>query len=1403
MGEVYLPASAAAGVKPQRYTSCRITKEEDDMAPAVDLVFNLDPGEDEWTVTGPTPESPPHKASNPLNDSELLALLVALRDSVSLAVALDSPEAKDDEAVLEALALRIAGRLTPVLLSEPARQEVIRRMNQVDHGRPRLLLRVRDAGALGDQALALPWELITPAPGLFAVREANLDIVREAVADGAPTLPNPTGPLTVAVTIAAPEDQTRLDYERESFRLQGALTALGQSVAFSDLGGVADFVEVVAGHKASAVHFSGHGLPGELVFEDDYGLSEKIAIDELLRRLRLTLAEPETFPRLFFLASCHGATGSRVPVQSAVEETAASASAGSTRQPKEDLAAALGQGPSTAATLHRSGFVQVIGYFGPVGDELCTRAEEAFYGALAAGKTMLHSAAEARATLSEPLAIDGQRIRYPLGWAQLAVYHRGPDRPLAVPGKQGKGRLREVFRRRLVQVSGLPVLEHGFIGRRALQHEIRRRVEKEGRRLIVLQGLGGLGKTALASQLLSRTFAPDRQDQLILRGRDLEGEADPIARLRAQAEEHGNVHKLPLWEERLKRLREEIPDSIPGFTATIAELRQDRSGLVLYVDNAESLQDGPKTQDPKALGSWKPAALEWWNEMERLAEDGLVLVSTRYGWKGLHPRSSIPMDPMSPADVLRMLDTFESFEPLPRWDRERLARRADGHPRTLEFLDRLVQERLLDQGPGFEVRDPWTDLIEPVLPRHSEEIRADLLLEELWERLTPAGREHAVQVGVLRASAPHSVIEGLGTATGELIRTGVLTRFREQGLSEQGMEWLDRWGLHSLVRSFVEGKTGEADLQNAHLAAGVAYEVWLKEPKARWLDHVEGIHHLHAVGEGDRAWTMVREYALWLRDRARYREALVLLETCEAAGTTGEQLALALVLHAQMRRQLGERSLDLARTLDRALELAFSDEVKGPVLAEYGGLRHDRGEYSQAEDLLRRSVEAMERSVGAWHPEYGVALHELAVMLSSQCKYVEAESLLRRSLEVKEKSFGVSHHSYGASLHTLAGVLSRQGKYVEAESLFLQSLEVKEKSLGVLHPAYATSLHELAGTPFRQGKYVEAESLLRQALEIKEKSLGVSHPSLCMTLMNLAGVLGDQGKAEEGEPFLERVLDIALDVHGPTHPDVAKILNMLAQLQAALDRPEAPETAARALAALEATLGVDHPTTREVAPILQGIISGGGASDLHSRLVAQARAAARRGDLPGAISAQEQAIELGRVVEEGQEALVALSVELFNLAGYYGQARRHEDAVRALEEVVALDERTGHPDLGSDRQALDRARQMAAFSPEEWEAFAAAQGVVAHIASLANQARDGAIAALQGEADWDSLIASTEAVAAQAAEGEADGSPWLALAIYLRAVVALLRGEPVPEVSPAFAEHLAAVEAAASYSGSS
>jgi tetratricopeptide (TPR) repeat protein len=184
---------------------------------------------------------------------------------------------------------------------------------------------------------------------------------------------------------------------------------------------------------------------------------------------------------------------------------------------------------------------------------------------------------------------------------------------------------------------------------------------------------------------------------------------------------------------------------------------------------------------------------------------------------------------------------------------------------------------------------------------------------------------------------------------------------------------------------------------------------------------------------------------------------------------------------------------------------------------------------------------------------------------------------------------------------------------------------------------------------------------------------------------------------------------------------------------------------------------------------------------------------------------------LARQAGEGREALVALSVALFNLGIYYQQADRHDQAVRALEEVVALDERTGHPDLEQDREALRSARMLAAMSPEERErlrGFAAqAEQTMAQMTpeehaaleqasveqmlhTMAGQIGEAASAALRGQVDRAELMDRLKELARQLSGDEQLGAARHDAIAYVQAIVALLNNRPVPNIPAAYKEYI-------------
>ncbi|MEE8525438.1 MAG: SIR2 family protein, partial [Thermoanaerobaculia bacterium] len=696
---------------------------------------------------------------DPLADEELVAAIAELRERGSRALPTDEhgalvPGARPLAAALREQAARIGETLAAKLLSPAARQQL--RTAVGGAGRPALLrLRVavtgdRDLGALtarADRLLALPWELLRVADR-FPVEDHTLDVAREAVVPNLVGLEEPTEPLSIVATVAAPVGAVELDYEGEMYRLWRALGEDEQRLAVTDLGTVEDLAAAVKEHHPAVVHFTGHGLPGELLFEDEAARPKRVPVADLARDLR-DAAEGRGLPSLIYLSSCHGASAGAAAPAATGQRSAESPTeepAGAEQPERMVDVAAVATEPSTAAALHRTGFSQVVAYFGPVGDAQASRTSAAFYAALADGTTARAALRGARKAAVEPLAdSDGvQRALYPLGWAQLVLYHRGADGPTAVASAAADARVRTPRRRIFERIDkaggservegnvGVQQLRFGFIGRRWPRGEALRRW-RAGERVLVVEGLGGLGKTALCGELL-RLFGRELPI-LALDGRFAGAQPKPILALwqEVQAARQGDA-----WSAELAAVQQGGLGGVQ-LAEAVALLARHIGGLIVYLDDAESLQEAPA---PGAtLGRWRDDEIRsWWRSLVSLAERGgrfALVASSRYRPEDTPEDALLNLPPMSRWEIVRLMTWLPTLRRLPPEDREWLTERVDGHPRTIEYLEVLAKRKSESLAPpGQAFRGNWRQqVLEPILEVAGQELDADLLLSQVWEAL--------------------------------------------------------------------------------------------------------------------------------------------------------------------------------------------------------------------------------------------------------------------------------------------------------------------------------------------------------------------------------------------------------------------------------------------------------------------------------------------------------------------------------------------------------------------------------------------------------------------------------------------------------------------------------------------
>jgi tetratricopeptide (TPR) repeat protein len=316
------------------------------------------------------------------------------------------------------------------------------------------------------------------------------------------------------------------------------------------------------------------------------------------------------------------------------------------------------------------------------------------------------------------------------------------------------------------------------------------------------------------------------------------------------------------------------------------------------------------------------------------------------------------------------------------------------------------------------------------------------------------------------------------------------------------------------------------------------------------------------------------------------------------------------------------------------------------------------------------------------------ALHEKAAALMAEGRLPEAEEAYREIVRRVEHAVGAKSPGYGAALYELSRVLSAQDEHGEAEALLRRALAVFGAEPGAGHPSYGQTLATLSGVLGAQDRFKEAEGVLVEGLEAQRQALGGDHLLTAPTLTNLAIALVQEQRLEEAEPLVIRSLDITEEALGHGHEETARILTILAQVQAALGKTEASATARRALDALVAAHGEDHPRVQDLRPVLSEIaepsaeidaLLAEGARALEARdadraiavlapLLEQAR---RDGLLPLEASASGMLAQALFVTGKKPEALLLVGRAL-TIAQEAGQ----EDAIAHFRELLEVMEQT-------------------------------------------------------------------------------------------------------------------------------
>ena len=131
-----------------------------------------------------------------------------------------------------------------------------------------------------------------------------------------------------------------------------------------------------------------------------------------------------------------------------------------------------------------------------------------------------------------------------------------------------------------------------------------------------------------------------------------------------------------------------------------------------------------------------------------------------------------------------------------------------------------------------------------------------------------------------------------------------------------------------------------------------------------------------------------------------------------------------------------------------------------------------------------------------------------------------------KALPIQRRAYGAEAYQTAEIINNLAGVYRRQGVYDRALELYKEAFEIRKKILGEQHPDLATSYNNIGLLYLDKKEWIQSMEYLEQALSIYEESLGKDHAYTATVYHNIARVyMGekDYSKAVDYEQMAVRI----------------------------------------------------------------------------------------------------------------------------------------------------------------------------------------------------------------------------------------------------------------------------------------
>ncbi|ODS40402.1 hypothetical protein BEH94_01655 [Candidatus Altiarchaeales archaeon WOR_SM1_SCG] len=660
-----------------------------------------------------------------------------------------------------------------------------------------------------------------------------------------------------------------------------------------------------------------------------------------------------------------------------------------------------------------------------------------------------------------------------------------------------------------INPSAMPDVSGYFVGKRDERCELLNLLKDTQKRIIIVQGLAGMGKTSLASKVVSENM--DRFYAVFpFSIREYDGFDFLLRDINDFLVKNGDNSLQGIWNN-------------PGIKAPakidfLINALSKRDYLFIF-DNFEDLLDENREINDKEF----KMLLE---KIQKTKHKSKVVVTTRFNFELSEGRyagalGGVVVDRFNEYGTIRFLNNL-GLQNLDYKTKKKIHKRTGGHPFAIERFSTLTKKYSADS----------------ILKDDSlfKEDMENKLTSKLYDAVTPPEQEVLRKCSVLSGAFPLDAVKHFG---GTL---RILNNLVDMHLIEHD-ERFDMYFIHRIIVDVAYGKfKNDEERRKAHKLAGEFY-LNLNRP-------VEAIDQFYLAEEFRKVIEVTKNIYQYLVSIGLWDEAI---KKCEQGIEASKQVddrgyeSKFLIGLGNMYFYRGDynKAIELYNQSLKIAEKLKDKRVIAKILHQLGYIHYQQGDYTEALKKYNQSLKINEELKDKSGMAY--TLHNLGMIHHDLGDYSKAIELYNQSLKIKKELKDKS--GMANTLHQLGIIHHDQGNYPKAIEKYNQSLKIFEELKDKRR--IACTLHQLSVIHHDQSDYLKAIELYNQSLKIFEELKDKS---------GMAASLGQLGKIHEIKKdyknAIKNYLIATTMFHELKSPYEKMALGDLAKLKAHLSEPE-------------------------------------------------------------------------------------------------------------------------------------------------------------------------------------------------------------------------------------------------------